>query len=115
MALGDVAGLVDAGKEERHALQPGPLQCRQAVRDLLDGGTETVGQQFQVVAQRAAPLSDSPPGRSPVIRLRAEARSASGALSAKEWVLQIDNPPPNRPYATLMLRRVDQKWLLPRD
>ncbi len=41
VALGDGAGLVDPGEEERDALGAGALQGRQAVRNLLDRGAET--------------------------------------------------------------------------
>ena len=51
MALGDVAGLVDPGEEERHALLARPLQGRKPVRHLLDTSRKAISQQHQIVAQ----------------------------------------------------------------
>ncbi|MNT92531.1 hypothetical protein D3C72_2338350 [compost metagenome] len=48
--LGDVAGPVDAGEEDRHALQPRPLQRREPMTDLLQRGAEAGGEKLDVVA-----------------------------------------------------------------
>ena len=50
--LRDVAGLVDADEEERHALLARLLQRRQPVRDLLEAGAELPRQRLDVVAAR---------------------------------------------------------------
>ena len=51
-SLGDVAGIVDAQHEERHAARIGPLQRGQAMADLLEAGIEALRQHVHVVAQR---------------------------------------------------------------
>ncbi len=51
VALGDVAGAVDAREKHRHALVAGALQRRQPVRDLLEAGVKARRQQFEIVAQ----------------------------------------------------------------
>jgi len=43
VALRDVARAVDGGEEDRHALQPGPLQGRQPMSDLFQAGAEPCG------------------------------------------------------------------------
>ncbi len=51
-SLGDIAGVVDAQQEERHAARVRPLQRGQAVTDLLEAGIEALRQHMDVVAQR---------------------------------------------------------------
>ena len=50
-------------KKKGHALQPRPLQRRQAVGDLLDRGAEAFGQQFQIMAQLARGLQEGAVGQ----------------------------------------------------
>ena len=50
VAFGDGACLIDAHEEEGDAFRPGALEGGEAVGDLFDGGTEEVGQPFEIVA-----------------------------------------------------------------
>ena len=51
VALGDVAGRVDAHEVERHAARAGALQRAEAMRDLLEAGVPAVLQLLDVVPQ----------------------------------------------------------------
>jgi hypothetical protein len=59
VALGDGAGLIDAGEEEGHALGARALQGREPVGHLLDRGAELDRELFEVVAGVAGGLGEA--------------------------------------------------------
>jgi len=89
--LGDVAGAVDAGKEDRHALQPRPLQRRKPMTDLLQRSAEPGGEKLDVVAQLARRLVEAAIGqdqRAGEIVVQADATDLDGLLGAEARLLQ---------------------------
>jgi hypothetical protein len=60
-------------------------------------------------------LPESPPDKSDILRIQAEARTRDGAHFAREMVVAMDDNNPGRPYTTHMSRRGERRLFEPTE